>query len=112
MSAVFSAQQAFSFFDTMAFVSAPKDLSKIKNKVVFGMTSRQLVCFSTAAVIGIPTYLLTREAIGNTPAVLLMMVIMAPLFLLAMYEPPARRKDTAKLPADEVLSARSSHLSD
>ena len=50
------------------------------------MTKRQLICFGTAALIGVPTYLLTRGAIGNTAAVLLMMGIMAPLFLLAMYE--------------------------
>ena len=50
------------------------------------MTKRQLICFGTAALIGVPTYLFTRGTIGNTAAVLLMMGIMAPLFLLAMYE--------------------------
>ena len=70
----------------MAFVSVPKDLNKIKTKVALNMTKRQLICFGTAAIIGIPTYLFTRGTIGNTAAVLLMMGIMAPLFLLAMYE--------------------------
>jgi len=70
----------------MAFVSVPKDLNKIKSKVALNMTKRQLICFGTAAIIGIPTYLFTRGTIGNTAAVLLMMGIMAPLFLLAMYE--------------------------
>ena len=60
------------------------------------MTKRQLICFGTAAVIGIPTYLLSRGTIGNTAAVLLMMGIMAPLFLLAMYE-----KDG--LPAERLI---------
>jgi hypothetical protein len=69
-----------------SFTSVPKDLNKIKSKVALNRTKRQLICFGTAAVIGIPTYLLTRGAIGNTAAVLLMMGIMAPLFLLAMYE--------------------------
>ena len=70
----------------MAFCSVPKDLNKIKSKVALNMTKRQLICFGTAALIGVPTYLFTRGTIGNTAAVLLMMGIMAPLFLLAMYE--------------------------
>ena len=80
----------------MAFTSVPKDLNKIKSKVALNMTKRQLICFGTAALIGIPTYLLTRGAIGNTAAVLLMMGVMAPLFLLAMYE-----KDG--LPAEKLI---------
>jgi len=80
----------------MAFVSVPKDLNKIKSKVALNMTKRQLICFGTAAIIGIPTYILTRGTIGNTAAVLLMMGIMAPLFLLAMYE-----KDG--LPAEKII---------
>ena len=80
----------------MAFTSIPKDLNRIKSKVAFGMSKRQLLCFGSAATIGVPVYFLTRGLIGNSPAVLLMMVVMAPLFLLAMYE-----KDG--LPAEKVL---------
>lgn len=32
----------------MAYVTVPKDLSKIKAKVLFGLTKRQLVCFTPA----------------------------------------------------------------
>jgi hypothetical protein len=70
----------------MAFVNVSKDLSKIKTKVALSLTKRQLICFGAAAAIGIPTYLLTRGAIGNSPAVLLMIGVMLPLFFLAMYE--------------------------
>ncbi|GHU87208.1 hypothetical protein FACS1894202_01030 [Clostridia bacterium] len=70
----------------MAFVNVSKDLSKIKTKMAFNLTKRQLICFGAAAIIGIPTYLLTRGAIGNSPAVLLMIGTMLPLFFLAMYE--------------------------
>jgi hypothetical protein len=70
----------------MPYVPVPKDLNRVKTKVAFNLTKRQLICFGTAAVIGIPTYLLCRGAIGNTAAVLLMIVLMLPLFLLAMYE--------------------------
>jgi hypothetical protein len=70
----------------MAYVNVPTDLSKIKTKMAFNLTKRQLICFGIAAAVGIPTYLLTRSAIGNTGAMLLMIGLMLPCFLLAMYE--------------------------
>ena len=70
----------------LAYVNVPNDLSKIKTKIAFGLTKRQLICFGIAAAVGIPTYLLARTAIGNTGAMLLMIALMLPLFLLAMYE--------------------------
>ena len=70
----------------MAFTNIPKDLSKVKSKLAFNMTKRQLICFGTAAAVGVPTYIFTRGAIGNSGAVLLMMGLMLPLFFLAMYE--------------------------
>lgn len=70
----------------MAFVTVPKDLSKVKTKVALNLTKRQLICFGAAAVIGIPTYIFTRRAIGNSAAALLMIVLMFPLFFIAMYE--------------------------
>jgi hypothetical protein len=70
----------------MAFVSVPKDLSKVKTKVALNLTKRQLICFGAAAVVGIPAYIFTRGTIGNSPAVLLMIGLMLPLFFFAMYE--------------------------
>ncbi len=70
----------------MPYVNVPNDLSKIKTKVAFNLTQRQLVCFGGAAVVGVPIYLLSREAIGNTGAMFLMLAVMLPAFLLAMYE--------------------------
>ena len=32
----------------MAYVPMPKDLSKIKTKLAFNLTKRQLICFSVA----------------------------------------------------------------
>lgn len=57
------------------YVSVPNDLTKIKSKLAFNLTKRQLICFGGAALIGIPTYLLTRSVIGNTAAMLLMIVL-------------------------------------
>ena len=70
----------------MAYVNVPNDLSKIKTKLAFNLTKRQLICFGSGAAVGIPLYLLTRNAIGNTAALFGMLAVMLPAFLLAMYE--------------------------
>jgi len=70
----------------LAYVNVPNDLSRIKSKIAFNLTKRQLICFGTAAVIGIPTFLFTRSVIGNTGSMFLMIALMLPCFLLAMYE--------------------------
>lgn len=70
----------------MPYVNVPNDLSKIKTKIAFNLTKRQLVCFGGAALVGVPSYLLARNALGNTAALFLMLGIMLPAFLLAMYE--------------------------
>ena len=70
----------------MPYVNVPNDLSKIKTKIAFNLTKRQPICFGMGAAIGVPTYLLTRQAIGNTGALFAMLTIMLPAFLLAMYE--------------------------
>lgn len=80
----------------MAYVPVPKDLSNIKTKLAFNLTKRQLICFSAAASVGLPTYLLTRGALGNSAAMLLMIGLMLPFFFFAMYE-----KDG--LPLEKVL---------
>lgn len=80
----------------MPYVNVPNDLSKIKTKIAFNLTKRQLICFGIGAAIGVPTYLLTRGAIGNTGALFVMLGIMLPAFMMAMYE-----KDG--LPFEKVL---------
>lgn len=80
----------------MAYVNVPNDLSKIKTKLAFNLTKRQLICFGAAAAVGVPLYLFTRGALGNSAALLLMLAVMLPAFLLAMYE----RDD---LPLEKVL---------
>lgn len=70
----------------MAYVSVPNDLSKVKNKLAFNLTKRQLICFGIAAAVGVPTYIFTRSTIGNMGAMLLMIGLMLPCFMFAMYE--------------------------
>lgn len=70
----------------MAYVTVPKDLTHIKSKVVFGLTKRQLICFAGALLAGVPLYFLARSYISNSAAALVMVFVMLPGFLLAMYE--------------------------
>ena len=70
----------------MAFVSVPNDLSKVKSKVAFNLTQRQLICFGTAAAVGIPFYILTKDTLGTSTSGIFMVLIMLPFFFLAMYE--------------------------
>ena len=70
----------------MAYVTIPKDLTKVKSKVLFGLTKRQLICFGAAALIGVPLFFLLKSVINTTAATLCMILVMLPFFLLAMYE--------------------------
>ena len=80
----------------MAFVSVPKDLTKVKNKIILNLTKRQLICLGIAAAVGLPFYFLTRGLIGSSNAATGMCLLMLPAFLFAMYE-----KDG--LPLEKVL---------
>ena len=80
----------------MAFVSVPKDLTKVKNKIILNLTKRQLICFGLAAAVGVPFYFLTRGVIGSSNAATGMCLLMLPAFVFAMYE-----KDG--LPLEKVL---------
>ena len=70
----------------MAYVSVPKDLSKVKTKMFFNLTKRQIICFGGGALIGIPLFFMLRKPFGSSTATLLMIISMLPFFLLAMYE--------------------------
>lgn len=70
----------------MAYVNVPKDLTRVKSKVLFNLTKRQLLCFGCGALLGVPLFFLLRNPIGTSAAAMAMMVVMLPAFLLAMYE--------------------------
>lgn len=70
----------------MAYVPVPKDLTRVKSKFLFNLTKRQVVCFGLGALAGLPVFFLTKEAIGVSMAAALMIVIMLPFFMFAMFE--------------------------
>ena len=70
----------------IAYVTIPKDLTKVKSKVLFGLTRRQLICFGAAVLVGVPLFFLLRNTVDSSTATLCMILVMMPFFLLAMYE--------------------------
>jgi hypothetical protein len=70
----------------MAYVSIPKDLTAVKSKFILGLTKRQALCFSAAAAMGLPLFFLVRTVAPTSAAAMLMLIVMLPWFLLAMYE--------------------------
>ncbi len=70
-----------------SYIAIPRDLSKVKTKVLFGLTKRQLICFGSGALVGVPIFFLLRFlGLDISSAVMGMMIVMIPFFLLAMYE--------------------------
>ena len=74
----------------MAYVPVPKDLTKVKSRVLFNLTKRQLICFGGGALIGVPLFFLLRGSLGASSAAILMVLSMLPLFVMGLYEKNGR----------------------
>lgn len=70
----------------MAYVPVPKDLTQVKSKVMLNLTKRQIICFGGGALIGVPFFFLLRGPISSGAAAMVMIFIMMPFFLFALYE--------------------------
>ena len=69
-----------------AYISVPRDLTRVKSKILFNLTKRQLICFSVAAIVGVPVFFLLKRTGNVSLATLGMMLVMLPMFFLGMYE--------------------------
>ena len=47
-----------------AYISVPRDLTRVKSKVLFNLTKRQLLCFGAGALVGVPAFFLLKQS-GN-----------------------------------------------
>lgn len=92
---------------TIPYVNVPNDLSKIKTKIAFNLTKRQLICFSGGALVGIPVYLVSRSAVGNSAALFLMAAVVDYAKLRPVFEGYKATKYSRK-----YLSEHSAELSD
>lgn len=70
----------------MAFVPVPKDLNRVKTKVMFNLTKRQLICFALAAAVGVPVFFIAKAKLELSVAAMIMVVIMLPFIFFALYE--------------------------
>ena len=64
-----------------AYIPVPRDLTRVKSKILFNLTKRQLLCFGAGALMGVPSFFLLKR-IGSTSLAAMGMI----LILLAMYE--------------------------
>ena len=69
-----------------AYISVPRDLSKVKTKVFMNLTKRQLICFSIAALIGVPLFFVLKGTCNVSFACMAMIVVMMPMVFMAMFE--------------------------
>ena len=69
-----------------AYIPVPRDLTRVKTKAFFNLTKRQLVCFGSAALIGVPLFFWIKSMGNVSLATLVMIIAMLPLFFLAMDE--------------------------
>ena len=69
-----------------AYIPVPRDLTRVKSKIIFNLTKRQIICFGIAALIGVPSFFLIKRMGSTSLAAMSMIIIMIPMFLLAMYE--------------------------
>ena len=71
---------------SIAYVTIPKDLSQVKTKFLFNLTKRQVICFGCGILAGLPLFFILRGVMPASAAALIMIVVMMPFFLVAMYE--------------------------
>ncbi len=69
-----------------SYIPVPRDLTRVKSKILFNLTRRQLLCFGIAALIGVPSFFFIKSIGSTSLAAMSMIIIMIPMFLLAMYE--------------------------
>ena len=58
----------------VAYVPVPKDLTKVRQKLILNLTKRQVICFSGGALIGVPLFFLTKNALPGSMATFLMIL--------------------------------------
>ena len=80
----------------MAFVPVPKDLNRVKTKVMFNLTKRQLICFALAAAVGVPVFFIAKARLELSVAAMVMVAIMLPFIFFALYEKDGQ-------PAEKIL---------
>ncbi len=67
------------------YIKIPRDLNDLKEKVMLGLTKRQLICLGAAAVIAIPLYYYTYKTMGTDESVRIAGLAAAPAVFFGFY---------------------------
>ncbi len=62
-----------------AYIPVPRDLTRVKSKILFNLTKRQLLCFGAGALIGVPSFFLLKAGGNTSMASICMIIIMLSL---------------------------------
>lgn len=69
-----------------AYVRIHKDLAQVKSKVFLNLTARQLVCFGSGILVGLPLFFVLNKLLPSSAAAVIMICVMMPFFLFGLYE--------------------------
>lgn len=72
--------------DDSAYVPVHKDLTQVTTKVFFHLTARQLICFGSGLLVGLPLFFLVSKVLPGSMATAIMICVMLPFFLFGLYE--------------------------
>lgn len=67
------------------YIKIPRDLNDLKEKVMFGLTKRQLICLGAAAAIAIPLYYYIYKTLGTDDAIRIAGIAAAPAVFFGFY---------------------------
>lgn len=67
-------------------VRIPKEITEYKEKILFGLSLRQLICFSAAIVTGVVTYYFTNSLFGPDIASYIVILLTIPIFAVGFFK--------------------------
>lgn len=68
-------------------VRIPKEITEYKEKILFGLSIRQLICTILSIIISIPSYILLRGKLGTDITGYIVMLEVVPLLALGFLNP-------------------------
>lgn len=70
----------------MIEIKIPQEIRNYKEKLILGMTLRQIICLTLAIAINVPMYMFLRPHIGDEIASWIIMITGIPLFLIGFFK--------------------------
>ena len=67
-------------------VRIPKEISEYKEKILFGLTIRQLLCFISAVILGLGSYFLVSRFVGTQIAGYVVIIEVLPIFATGFFK--------------------------